>query len=36
MDNVYLNVAQGYIVITEDKVSLCLHEHLKTLEQRRA
>jgi len=31
----YLNVAQGVIVITEDKVRLCLIKHLSRLEARR-
>ena len=31
----YLNVAQGVIVITEDKVRLCLLKHLSQLEARR-
>jgi len=31
----YLNVAQGVIVITEDKVRLCLIKHLSRMEARR-
>jgi hypothetical protein len=33
---VYLNLSQDYIVITEDKVKLCLIEHLSRMESRKS
>lgn len=35
VSEVNLNVSQGIIITTEDKVQICLSKHLKRMEKRR-
>jgi hypothetical protein len=32
--NVYMNVQQQLIIVTEDKIRICLHEHLDKMGKR--